>query len=43
MKRYLKLAASLVVLIGGAITTAIISGRCGEIVGEKLAEWIDAD
>lgn len=43
MKRYLKIAASLVVIIGGAVTTTIISGRCGEIVSEKLTEWIDAD
>ena len=41
--KYLRLAAAVVIVIGGAVCTTIISGKCGEIVGEKLGEWVDWD
>lgn len=43
MKRNLKIAASILVIIGGGICSTILGGHCGEVIAEKLNEWIEAD
>lgn len=42
MIKGLKIAASVVVIIGGVVFTAIVSDHVGEVVTEKLVNWIES-
>lgn len=39
--KYLKIAASAVIMVGGAVTMFAVSDFCAEVLAEKLIKWIN--